>query len=367
MVTLESCKLFSVLTPAELTELRENAREQNFPAGHDIFREGDAGDGIYLVRSGRVQISAMVGEKERHVFSSLQPGEIFGEMAVVDNQPRSACATAETDAVVYFIPRTPLLAMLDRSPRLCLALMQEVTRRLREFNHQYLRKIIHVERMALVGRFARSIVHDLKNPLTIISIAADLASLDNATPEARKTAQARIRRQVERINAMVADILEFTRGPGVPLALAATEYAAFVRGVVQEIEHEVVLKGVKVEYENEPPALKLRLNPQRLTRVFYNLMFNAVDAMPEGGMIRLRFHVAPGEVVTEIEDTGPGLAPEVQARLFEAFTSHGKPQGTGLGLSIAKRIVEEHGGRIYARNVPGSGALFGFGLPRPAA
>ncbi|MBI5384927.1 MAG: cyclic nucleotide-binding domain-containing protein [Verrucomicrobia bacterium] len=365
MVSLECCRLFGALSPGELQQLREAAREIRVPAGREIFCEGDAGDGLYVVQSGGVLISAVVGDKERHEFSKIPPGETFGEMAVVDNQPRSACAVAETDSVLYFIPREPLLAVLNRSPQFGLALLQEVTHRLREFNRQYLRKVIHVERMALVGRFASSIVHDLKNPLTIIGIAADLSSLDSATPDSRKTAQKRIRRQVERINAMVSDILEFTRGPGKPLELAATDYAEFLRSVVQEIEHEVTLKGVSIVCQNEPPAVKLLLNPQRLMRVFYNLMFNAVDAMPEGGTIKLRFEVTAQEVITEIEDTGSGLAPEVLNRLFEAFTTYGKPRGTGLGLSITKRIVEEHGGRIDARNVPGGGALFRFALPVP--
>lgn len=367
MVALESCKLFLALPEAELQQLREVVQEKAFPAGGQVFSEGDAGDGIYVVKSGLVQISAVVGGKDRQVFSELKPGEIFGEMAVVDDQPRSACAIAQEASEVYFIPRAPLLALLNRSAQLCLALMREITRRLREFDRQYIRKVIEAERMALVGRFASSIVHDLKNPLTIISIAADLASLHNATPQARVTAQERIRKQVERINSMVSDILEFTRGPSQAVTLAATDYAAFVHSVLQEIEHEIVLKGVSLERPDPPPTIKLALNPARLIRVYYNLMFNAVDVMPDGGTIKLRFQVTPREVITEIEDTGPGIAPEVMGRLFEAFTTFGKPRGTGLGLSIAKRIVEEHGGRISAQNVPGGGALFNFALPIPTA
>jgi signal transduction histidine kinase len=97
-------------------------------------------------------------------------------------------------------------------------------------------------------------------------------------------------------------------------------------------------------------------------------MFNAVDEMPEGGKIKIRFQTNPSEVITEIEDTGDGIAPQILDKLFEAFETFGKPRGTGLGLSIAKKIVEEHRGRIYARNVPQGGALFGFTLPlQPAA
>ena len=69
------------------------------------------------------------------------------------------------------------------------------------------------------------------------------------------------------------------------------------------------------------------------------------------------------EVITEMEDTGPGIAPEIADRLFQPFATHGKAHGTGLGLSICKKIVEDHGGRIAVRNEPGHGAIFSFTLP----
>ena len=94
-------------------------------------------------------------------------------------------------------------------------------------------------------------------------------------------------------------------------------------------------------------------------------MHNAMDAMPEGGKILLRIVPQDNEVVTEIEDTGTGIAPAIADQLFEAFATHGKAHGTGLGLSICKRIIEDHHGWISARNQVGRGAVFTFGLPLP--
>ena len=79
--------------------------------------------------------------------------------------------------------------------------------------------------------------------------------------------------------------------------------------------------------------------------------------------ILLRIVQQDNEVVTEIEDTGTGIAPEIADQLFEAFATHGKAHGTGLGLSICKRIIEDHRGWISARNEQGRGAIFSFGLP----
>ncbi len=367
MLPLESCKLFGSLSPNDLASLKSVAKSITFPGGTEIFKEGDAGDALYAIASGTVQISGVVAQGERHVFSRLPEGEVFGEMAVIDNQPRSATAMAEVDTTVYLIPRDALLAMVSQSPQFSFGVMREITQRLRDFNRQYIRTVIQAERMALVGRFASSIVHDLKNPLTIIGMAADHACQPKTSVEARTVAQKRIQKQIDRISTMVSDILEFTRGSSSQLAVAVLDFAEFAQPVIDEIAREVEPKGVVVRLAQEPPAVRVPINPRRLSRVFYNLLFNAVDEMPEGGTITLHFRLTPTELITEVVDSGSGIAAEILDKLFEAFATYGKTRGTGLGLSIAKRIVEEHGGRIYARNVPGSGALFGFTLPLTAA
>ena len=118
-----------------------------------------------------------------------------------------------------------------------------------------------------------------------------------------------------------------------------------------------------VELENEPPAVALLMNPKRLAHVFFNIVHNSCDAMPDGGTIKLRFSQTDKAVITEIEDTGRGVAPEIEPRLFEAFATYGKAQGTGLGLSICKKIIEDHSGKISSRSEPGRGAIFSFSLP----
>jgi signal transduction histidine kinase len=364
VVTLEANKLFCQLSPTELNALHRIAREQSFSAGQEIFKEGDKGDGVYLVRDGLVEISGLVDRKVRLVYSQVGPGDIFGEMAVIEDKPRSACAVAKADASVYFIPRANMLALVERSPALALALLREISRRLREFDRQYLREVVQAERLAVVGRFARSIVHDLKNPLNIIGLTAELAGMDRATPEMRQQATTRIRAQVDRISDLISEILDFTQGPSSDFVLAPADYGAFVNYLLEELGPEAGLKSVTLELENPPPSIEEFIHPKRLRRVFYNLVHNATDAMPEGGKITLRFKATETEVVTEVEDAGPGIAPEIAERLFHPFATHGKAHGTGLGLSICKRILEDHHGWISARNQPGCGAVFAFGLPR---
>ncbi|HEX4341948.1 MAG TPA: ATP-binding protein [Verrucomicrobiae bacterium] len=362
MVALETVSLFRHLGERDLAALRHIVREKHFSATQEIFHEGATGDGMYAVKSGLVEISTGNAPK-RVPLSEVKEGEIFGEMAVVENQPRSANAVAACDTVVWFIPRADLLQLLDKSPALSLSLLREISHRLREFNRHYINEVVQAERMSVIGRFTNSIIHDLKSPLSVIGMATEMLSSPEVPVDRRARATQHIHDQMERINDLITDVLEFTRGSTGPMPLIPLSYAAFVLPVIEELRHDARVKEVQIEFENQPPQRELRLNPRRLRRVFYNLIHNATDAMPNGGKIILRFIPGRTDITTEIEDTGHGIAPEIADNLFKAFATHGKANGTGLGLSISKKIVEDHGGRIWARNEPKHGAIFAFSLP----
>jgi signal transduction histidine kinase len=309
----------------------------------------------------------LITDGERRNLSHFGPGDFFGEMAVLDNEPRSATATAETDTEVYFIPQFELLQMLERSPKLAISLVRQISLRMREFNRQYIQETLQAERLALVGRFARSIVHDLKNPLTVIGFAADMLDADRSTPETRRIAKTRIQKQVNRLTSMVKELLEFTRISQGSIVLAQAEFAVYIQQLLEEIRGELDGTLVKLECENTPPSVDVLMEPDRLSHVFFNLIHNAVEAMPNGGKLIIRFAVSGNSLMTEIEDTGPGVAPEIANRLFEPFATFGKPQGTGLGLSICRWLIQMHGGRMWVESTAGKGSVFYFALPLAGA
>lgn len=364
MVSLESCKLFQGLPVAELESLRQVTRERTYGMGETIFKQGEAGDGIYVVKGGEIHIAVVASSGELRVVSKLGPGELFGEMAVLDSDPRSATALAGETTIVYFISRGDLLEMLNRTPKLSMGLVREISGRLRHFNSQYIREVLDAERLALVGRFASAIVHDIKNPLHVISLSAELAAAPNASQESRNTSKARISKQVDRISTMVNELLEYARGSNAgSVSLSRINYAQFVQQIVEDMRQELGLRGVVIHLDGAVPPATVQINEERLTRVFYNLFGNAADATGSGGRIFVRVKIASDHVVTEVEDTGSGIAPEIADKLFQAFVTYGKANGTGLGLTISKKTIEDLGGNITVHNSPRGGAVFSFTLP----
>ena len=253
MTTLETIPLFRLLNSNELQALRFIAQERQFATGQEIFRVDTPGDGVYFVKSGLVEISS--GNGEGHVFSELGPGEIFGEMAIIEHRPRSATAKAAAETEVFFLPRGEMLTFIERSPTLALAMLQQISRRLREFNQFHIEQLVQAEALAVIGRFAQGIVHDLKNPLSIISLSAEMFDMPGVSPELRAKAQFRIRRQVERVSDMVGDILIFTRNSSNETELHPGDYRAFVQELIGDLRAEAELKTAQKE---SPTVLKTR-------------------------------------------------------------------------------------------------------------
>jgi signal transduction histidine kinase len=365
LIAGRSNSLFATLSPDDLDALHHAGVEKVYHDGDMIFQEGDPGDGMYLVLDGKVRIAAVVGECGQKPLAHVQAGDFFGEMAVLDSEPRSANAIAEGETRLLFLPREEVLAFLERSPRAAVNLVKEFSRRMRDFNKRFVQEMLQADRLSMVGRFAGSIVHDFKNPLGIIGMSAELGTMEEAPQEMRDQARVRIKKQVDRLNNMIKELLEFTKGSK-PTQLQPTNYAEFLKPLIEDLRIESAPQNVDIIVENPPPDVTIGVDPTRMPNLFFNLAHNATDAMkPRGGKITFRFRTTDEAVVTELEDSGKGIPPQMTDKLFQPFATYGKAGGTGLGLSICQRIVQDHGGAIAARNgdEPGRGAIFCITFP----
>jgi len=220
--------------------------------------------------------------------------------------------------------------------------------------------------------FVSTTIHELRTPLTAIQGAVELLEQGAAeNPAARAKFLGNIRRQSARMIRLVGELRELTR-MDTDLLKAPTEtvdYASFLRDAVARLEEVFdqprAACSLQVEEGIEP---RVALMPDKIEQVMSNLLENAFRYTPVSGAVTVRVRVENGLATTEVEDTGPGIAPSNLSRVFDRFfTTESRDRstdyGSGLGLYIARRIVESHGGTISAANVPGGGARISFSLP----
>jgi PAS domain S-box-containing protein len=232
-----------------------------------------------------------------------------------------------------------------------------------------------VERLRELDRlkdeFVATVSHELRTPLTsILGYVKLLRELETSEDGAGFLDV--VERNGRRLLALVDDLLLVARigSSRVELEREACDLAAVLHHCVASARPRAEAKGVALALEAEP--LPLHGDTQRLAQVFDNLISNALKFTPEGGSVTVRGRVEGGVVVAEVEDTGIGIPPAEQDRVFTRFFRSSSAveravQGTGLGLTIAKAIVEAHGGTIGFRSAEGEGTTFRVELPRRAA
>ena len=224
-------------------------------------------------------------------------------------------------------------------------------------------RMSQTEKLAGIGQLAAGIAHQLNTPLGSILLSAQMLA-DVDLPEDEAEDVDRIIRQTDQCRQIIKGLLNFARPQSRERGEVALAEA--VHETVYLMEKSLKVAGVEVNLEAEGDLLVLG-NRNELDQVFFNLLVNAVDAMPDGGRIDITLGPGdPGEVLVSFADTGPGIAPEHHDQIFlPFFTTKDYGKGTGLGLSIVARIVHEHGGRIELDEKYHSGARFLLAFSRP--
>jgi signal transduction histidine kinase len=216
-------------------------------------------------------------------------------------------------------------------------------------------ELIRHERIATIGRLSTSIAHDLRNPLAAIYGGSEMLVDGDLPPQQVKRLALNIYRASRRIQELLQDLVNISRGKTKVTEICRLHdvISAAYEAVAPTAESQAV--SIKMEV---PGSLEVPLERARMERVFLNLFSNALEAMPSGGEIHVSAAEASGAVLIRVEDTGPGIAEEIRARLFQPFVSAGKKNGLGLGLALARQTVLDHGGDLWIDPVPGAGACF---------
>jgi signal transduction histidine kinase len=217
------------------------------------------------------------------------------------------------------------------------------------------------ERIPNIGWLSTSIVHDLRNPLgTVFAAAEMLMELDPVSPHFKRLA-ANIYRAAGRMRELLADLADPSYGGNRPSELCKVrDIVASASGAALPAEEKQSVRIVN----DVPDGIEIPLERSRMERVFFNLIANAVEAMPHGGKVRISARKADNCMLIAVEDTGPGIPAGIRDRLFEPFVTAGKKNGLGLGLALSRRTILDHGGDMWTE--PAAGARFVIRLPLPA-
>ncbi len=229
---------------------------------------------------------------------------------------------------------------------------------LKQKDHQMMQS----EKLAALGEMAASFVHGIRNPLGIVLGSAE--TLKRRMPEEVQSEMIQfISEESERINRMLTSFLEFAKPK--PPAFREADLKVILEKTVELIAFRAREQGVHILKEYPEGRIPMFLDPEQIREALVNLEMNALDAMPEGGMLRITLaRKESTDVIIRISDTGPGIPEGRDSKIFEPFFTT-KEQGTGLGLSIAHSVVKNHGGTISVMNNDGKGATFILSLPAP--
>jgi len=225
------------------------------------------------------------------------------------------------------------------------------------------RQLANAERLATVGKLASKVAHELNNPLDGILRYVNLAMriVEQESLEKPKEYLTQCRQGLMRMVQIVSELLEFSRSTYAQLEYAKIEQ--IVEDAIKTMDKRAEALNIQI-LRNYTPGLP-QIRSGNLFQVFCNLTKNALDAMPDGG--ELRISIRPAEdntIVVEFRDTGSGLPRENTEVIFEPFfTTKDKSKGTGLGLAICRDIIESYHGRITAENAPEGGSIFTVYLP----
>jgi signal transduction histidine kinase len=379
---LAEVPFFNGLAPADLALIAAVACEESFAPGAAIFQEGSPADRFYIILEGTVEVWKDYGEEQRDLIAAHGVGHLFGEMAVVDDLPRSATVVARDAVRLLSVRRDDFRNIVAANGAIALSITRSVSAMVRASNESFLEnlhrrnrallkanrdlrrtqeRLIQAERLSVLGKFASLILHDIRNPIAILRGFAEMVQLAPGDTALVERNIGRIIAEADRLNRLASEMLDFSRGD-IALNVSIVDLRELVAKVTGTLAEAFAARKVEV-VSRVDFAGPVVLDSDRMVRALINLADNARKAMPKGGTFTIATAKKGRSVILEVTDTGVGMDKDVQKRLFEPFFTHSEEAGTGLGLCVVKNVVEAHGGKLTYASEKGKGTTFTIALP----
>jgi signal transduction histidine kinase len=265
--------------------------------------------------------------------------------------------TGDLDTEVKFARRNDEIGDLGRN-------FNQMVRQLRESRDEIQRlhqtQMSRAEHLATMGELAAGLAHEIRNPLAGIAGVIEIIGRDLPASSPARAVVKEVRQEVMQINRIVSDLLECARPK--PPETRLSDLHATVEHVVMFARQQALSKSIDVEFHHDPLPLEVEHDGNQVNQVLLNLLLNSIQSIDHRGKITVTVERHSQLAAISVADTGRGIAPEHLPHIFRPFYTT-KGNGTGLGLSLARRIVEEHGGRMEVSSTLGHGSTFIVFLP----
>jgi len=257
---------------------------------------------------------------------------------------------------IFDIAKTPLLDN-RLNPYGTVIVFEDITDRI---NLQ--QQLVTSEKLASIGLLSAGVAHEINTPLTGISSYVQMLQKKITDVHFAQILE-KIETQTDRVSRIIKNLLSFARNPS-DLAFHRVNLKEILQEIISLIDYKLKTMNIRLELDLAP-LKPIWAQGERLQQVFINIILNAIDAMPEGGLLRIDLAESGAEAVIRISDTGHGIKDQHLPHIFDPFfTTKGVGKGTGLGLSISYAIVQEHEGRISVESEVGKGTTFVIAIPR---
>ncbi len=242
---------------------------------------------------------------------------------------------------------------------------KEMEEKLRRHTIELEEQVLQSERLATVGRMAAQVAHEIRNPLSSIGLNIELLADEIQNYQWKKSEEATgliqiILSEIERLNNVIHDYLQFARMPSHDLEDVSIN--SLIDELVKFVQPEASKAHVHLDCSLDQKLNPVKIDPAHMRRAVLNCIRNAIEAMPNGGILSLSTQKKENQVELTISDNGSGIHVEHQVRVFDPFYST-KDKGTGLGLPYVRQIVEEYDGRVELRSEPQNGTTILIRLP----
>jgi len=368
-----------------LMEIASFLKELKVKQGQNVFKKGEEGDSMFIIKSGAVRV-----HDGNHVISRLNSGQVFGEFALFDNESRSASVTAEESTILFKLEQNDFYKVMMNKAEVTKGVLRKVLKRIREMNElegklakSYLsiqkqkneieeqnanileqKKELEATNQQLLklneekNQLISIVSHGLRNPLTSSLCVIDLLeheseNLTEDQQEYTRLVHSSLRRMNSLINQTLdIDIIELQRNK---LSLQKINLADLLRQIESGFKYTLSLKKLDIELKLE--ELFIEADKNFIYVVFDNLLSNAIKFSPGNKKIYIELMKSNSMARVEISDEGPGISQEALQSLFDKPKIHNR-QTDKTGLSIVKKYVEAMKGELLCKSRPGQGTTF---------